>query len=92
MFNDFVINWINQQIDKSRFTDTSRVCCSKDLYGQYVDIDYTYIPGTDMVEDSTLIFAEIADNGSPTEKTWEDLLKDAKHLSELLNLPLIVKE
>lgn len=54
MFSDFVVNWINQQLDKSRLTDTSRVLCSRDSYGQYVDVDYKYISETDMAEDSNI--------------------------------------
>lgn len=90
MFSDFVVNWINQQLDKSRLTDTSRVFCSRDSYGQYVDVDYKYAAETDIAEDSTLIFAEMTDTGNPTENTWKELIEDAEFLSKFLNLPLVI--
>lgn len=82
---------LEKYIDRDLLTDTSRVHVLWDDKGQYVDLEYDYNSETETVDNYSGVFAELYEDGSPDNNSWEDAKDIGKYLSGILKLPLIIE-
>ena len=85
------IRWLEERVKEAVLTPESRISCTWDSGGIWVDLDESfYDDGSVAVY--TCLFAEPADETPSTEEIWKDAMAVAQYMSEKLNITIHIEK
>lgn len=82
-----ILKILKTYVKKEKITENAQVSMMWDDQGQWVDVDY-HFDDNGCVEDSCLCFAELYEDGNPTDESWEEAKNVAQILSDEYHLPV----
>ena len=90
---NYVLNeYLDTYVNKNLITPKTRVYCHQDIHGQYVDLDYDYDDNSLTTNGYLSVFAELYEDGNPTDDTWADAVATAHFVGQKYQIPVVIEE